>query len=240
MKKRAFVTGGNSGIGFATARLLKKRGYDVIISGRNYERLQKAADDLGVESVQADISDLDALADMTAPFLEGDGLDVLVNNAAIASFKPLTAHTEDDYKLFFDTNIRGPLELIRLLLPALEKRQGSICNVSSVIVSKGVVNASLYAACKGAMDAFTRSLAREFAPKKVRINAVAPGAIETPMFEKLGFSEEELHVLRCQQEANIPLNRYGRSEEVAAVIVSQLEATYVTGAIWTVDGGVGV
>jgi len=239
MKKRALVTGGNSGIGFATAQLLNKRGYEVVISGRDHGRLQEAADELGMDSILADISDLDDLAAMAVPFLES-GLDVLVNNAAIASFKPLTAHTVDDYRLCFDTNIRGPLELIRLLLPALEKRQGSICNVSSIIVSKGVANGSLYAAGKGAMDAFTRSLARELAPKKVRINAVAPGAIETPMFGKLGFSEEELQGLRRQQEANVPLQRYGRPEEVAEVIVSQLEASYVTGAIWPVDGGVAV
>lgn len=239
MKKNALVTGGNSGIGFAAARLLKKRGYEVFISGRHDARLQEAAGVLGVDWILADMANLDDLEALVLPFLQ-NGLDVLVNNAAIASFKPLAAHTKEDYRLFFDTNIRGPLELIRLLLPALEKRQGSVCNVSSIIVTKGVANGSLYAASKGAMDAFTRSLARELAPKGIRINGVAPGAIETPMFGKLGLSEEQLQGLRQKQEASIPLHRYGRPEEVADVIVNQLEAPYVTGAIWTVDGGVGV
>ncbi len=239
MIKRALVTGGNSGIGYATARLLKERGYQVTISGRNPERVRKAAHDLSVDSIVADMVELTDLKAM-AELFQKTGLDVLVNNAAIAKSKPLTAHTPDDYDLYFKTNIRGPMELMRLLLPALEKRQGSICNVSSIIVSKGAPCISLYAASKGAMESFTHSLAHEFAPLGVRINSVRPGAIETPMFSKLGLSPEKLELMHQRHVTEALLHRYGRPEEVAEVIISQLEATYVTGAIWNVDGGVSV
>jgi len=151
---------------------------------------------------------------------------------------PLSAITDEDFSLFLNTNIRAPLVLIRNLLPALIKKQGSIVNVSSAIVNNGLPNAALYAAGKGAMDAFTRSLALELADKKIRVNAVSPGAIDTPILRKLGITEEAMNAIRAQQEATIPMRRYGTPEEVAQVIVAQLESTYVTGSIWSVDGGV--
>ena len=237
MNKIALVTGGNSGIGFATAKLLKEKGYAVVISGRHAGRVQEAAKTIGVEGVVADMANPEDLKKLAAGF-SATGLDVLVNNAAIAKMIPIGGHQPEDYTAFFDTNLRGPLELIRELLPALEKRQGSISNISSVVVTNGLPNASLYAATKGGMDAFTRSLARELAPRGIRINAVSPGAIDTPIRNKVGLSKEELEESRAKHEANIPLGRYGRPEEVAHVIVAQLEATYVTGSIWIFDGGV--
>lgn len=237
MVKNVLVTGGNSGIGFATARLFKAKGYNVSISGRDRERVQLAADELGVQGILADMANGADLEALVPHFME-TGLDVLVNNAATAIFKPIEFHTSGDYDLFFKTNIQGPMELIRLLLPALEKRQGSVCNVSSIIVTSALPNASLYAATKGALDAVTRNLAVELAPRKVRVNAVAPGAIVTPILEKVGLTPEQVAGIRAQQEAMIPLHRYGTADEVAEVIVSQVAATYVTGAIWSVDGGV--
>ena len=123
-------------------------------------------------------------------------------------------------------------------MPALQKRQGCVTNISSAITNNGLPNASLYAATKGAIDAFTRSLARELAPQNIRVNVVSPGAIDTPIITKFGFNEEQIKVFKAQVETTIPLQRYGRSEEVAQVIVAQVEATYVTGAVWAVDGGV--
>jgi NAD(P)-dependent dehydrogenase (short-subunit alcohol dehydrogenase family) len=117
---------------------------------------------------------------------------------------------------------------------------GSITNVSSAVVNNGLANAALYAATKGALEAFTKSLAIEFAPVGVRINAVAPGAIDTPIITKLGLDEQTQAAVKAHMETTIPLARFGRADEVAEVIVAQLESSYTTGAIWAVDGGVNV
>lgn len=237
MNKKALITGGNSGIGYATASLFKDRGYQVTISGRNSDKLSQAAAELGVEWVVADMARIEDLKMIAARFAES-GLDVLVNNAAIAAFMPIDAHTELDYEGFLNTNIRGPLALIQALLPALRKRQGCITNISSAISSNGLPNASLYAATKGAIDAFSRSLALELAPQNIRVNVVAPGAIDTPLISKLGLDENQIEAIKAHVESTIPMKRYGRPEEVAQVVFAQAAATYVTGAIWAVDGGV--
>ncbi|MCZ6803450.1 MAG: SDR family NAD(P)-dependent oxidoreductase [Proteobacteria bacterium] len=235
--KFALVTGGNSGIGYATAKLLKKRGYEVTITGRDLGRVSEAAQKLGVEFHIADIGSFDAMKELASKF-HNTGLDVLVNNAAIARFIPITAHTGEDYREFLDCNIHGPMLLIQGLIPALEKRNGAITSISSAITQNGLPNASLYAATKGALEAMSKSLAIELAPLGIRANVVSPGAIDTPILNKLGLTEEQVSVIKSQQETQIPMNRYGNAFEVADVIVAQLEASYVTGALWTVDGGI--
>lgn len=235
--KKILVTGGNSGIGYATAVLARERGYDVTICGRSSERVAEAAELLGVKGVVADIANPEDIDMLASHFLDG-GVDALVNNAAIARFMPLAAHTLADYEEFFNVNIRGPLLLIQKLIPALVERRGSITNISSVITNNGLPNASLYAASKGAMDSFTRSLARELAPQGIRVNCISPGAIDTPLITKLGLDQQQISAIKAQQEEIIPLGRYGLPDEVAHVILAQIEASYVTGSVWSVDGGV--
>lgn len=237
MQKSALVTGGNSGIGYATAKLLKDKGYHVTICGRDAERVKQAADKLGVNGIVADMGNIEQVQQLVTQ-LAGKPLDALINNAAIARFAPLTACTNADFDEFFNTNLRGPLDLIKGLLPALQEAKGSVTNVSSAVVNNGLANASLYAATKGALDAVTKSLALEFAPLGVRINAVSPGAIDTPIITKLGLDEQTQAAIKAHIETTIPLGRYGNADEVAAVIVAQLESTYTTGAVWSVDGGV--
>jgi NAD(P)-dependent dehydrogenase (short-subunit alcohol dehydrogenase family) len=236
MPKTALITGGNSGIGYATAYLLKEKGYSVVISGRHKGRVSRAAVEIGVEYIIADMAELKDIKRLASRF-QNEGLDVLVNNAAIVRFIPLSELSSTDYSLFFNTNIRGPLELIRELIPALKKKQGSITNISSIAVNNGLLNGSLYAATKGALEAATRSLALELSPKKIRVNVVSPGAVDTPLLRKSGISQENIDARRTAFNRIIPLQRYGKAEEVAHVVCSQLEATYVTGSVWVVDGG---
>lgn len=238
MKKNALVTGGNSGIGYAVAALLKERGYDVFICGRDAQRVARAAEELDVHPLVADVARLDDLRSLAAHFLES-GLNVLINNAGVAELLPIGHYTPEAYARHFDTNVRGPLFLIQELLPALEKRQGAVTNISSLIVTHGAPASVLYAATKGAVDAFTRSLAKELAPHGIRINVVAPGAIETQIFAKAGLNAEQQAQLAAQQCGEIPLKRRGEPREVAEVVLAQLESSYVTGSIWHVDGGIG-
>lgn len=236
MQKSALITGGNSGIGYDTAKLLKKKGYFVYISGKNSKSLLKASEDLSVKPILCDMQNLEHIRQTAANFLS-KGLDVLINNAGIAIPKPITEITIDNFSDSFNTNVRGPLFMIKELVPALSMRNGCVINVSSVITQKGAVNASVYAATKGSVDAFTRALALELAPKKIRVNAVSPGLIETPIFDKRQLTKEEIFLLKQNHTSRIPLKRLGDAKEVAHVIWSLIESNYATGAIWNIDGG---
>tara|TARA_R110002050_G_scaffold129015_10_gene250492 strand:- start:2876 stop:3592 length:717 start_codon:yes stop_codon:yes gene_type:complete len=234
--KTAIVTGGNSGIGYATAKLLKEKKYDVTITGRSKERVEQAAKELGVKGIVADMSDLQQLRELSNEF--ESGLDVLVLNAAIAKFSPLALSDIDQFNEMVNTNVRGPFYLCQYLEESLAKRQGAITFISSAIVNNGLMNASLYAVSKGALDSLCKSLAVELAEKLIRVNVISPGAVDTPILKKLGIPEEVLPEMERALSETIPLKRYGKPEEIAHCIVSQLEAKYVTGAVWQVDGGV--
>ena len=238
MKKNALVTGGNTGIGYATAALLRDRGYDVTISGRDRERVERAASELGANGLVADMGRIENVWKLGVHFRE-TGLDVLVNAAAIAELVPVGRYAADAFDRHIHINLRGPLFLIQELLPALELRRGAVTSVASLIVTDGAPGMAFYAATKGAIEAMTRGLAKELAPRGVRINVVAPGAIERPMFGKLGLDATQQEALAVQQRTAIPLQRRGEPNEVAQVIVAQLESSYVTGSVWHVDGGIG-
>lgn len=230
MNKIALVTGGNSGIGYATAKLFKDNGYNVYISGRNSEGLEQAAKELGVKSLLADMSGdpKDIREKLALPFLES-GLDVLVNNAGIAQFVAIDDFTEDLFAHFLNVHLRGPLLLIKELVHGLRKKQGSIVFVSSIATKKGFEGGYLYAAAKGGIRAAVRNLAVELAPE-IRVNTVSPGAVDTPMLRGLGLPVEQIAL------AN-PLKRIGKPEDIASVILTLAENPYVTGANWIVDGG---
>ena len=123
-------------------------------------------------------------------------------------------------------------------MAALEKKSGCIINISSIITRRGGPGFGIYAATKGAIESITRNLAIELAPKKIRINAICPGAIDTPMFDKFGLPEDQSAAAKEYALSTIPLGRFGDPSEIAQVVISQAESTYVTGAIWHVDGGV--
>lgn len=237
MQKSALVTGGNSGIGFATAKLLKAKGYEVTICGRNKERVEQASQELSVNSIVVDLGDRQQL-DRVSQHYENKPLNALVNNAAIARFMPISLCKDEDFDEFFNVNVRAPIELIKILLPSLKLTRGTVSNISSAVVNNGLPNAALYAATKGAIEAATKSLALELSPFGIRVNAISPGAIDTPIITKLGVDEATQAAIKAQQETTIPMRRFGEASEVADVIVAQLESSYTTGSVWSVDGGV--
>jgi len=237
MQKTALVTGGNSGIGYATAKLLKEKEYKVIISGRNKQGLEKAAKDIGVDFILCDMSDLEDIKKLASNFLE-NRLDILINNAGISEFTPIAYANPIDWKKITDTNLLGPIILIKELLPALEKSKGAIVNVSSVCAICGVPQTYVYSAAKAGLEAITRVFAAELAPKQIRVNTVSPGFCDTKMPKMSLTSEQYAKFKHKVEKEKILLQRFGTPEEVAHVIVAQAQATYVTGSVWIVDGGI--
>jgi NAD(P)-dependent dehydrogenase (short-subunit alcohol dehydrogenase family) len=241
--KVAVVTGGNSGIGLATAKQFRDEGAHVAISGRSQKTLDEAAKELGKDAlvVQADVSKL-ADTEKFFPAVEKrfGKIDVLFVNAGIAKFVPVDEVSEEHYDEIFDINAKGAYFTVRRALPYLNDGASIILN-TSVVSHKGFPAASVYSGTKAAMRSFTRTLAAELAARNIRVNAVAPGPIETPIFERTGLSKEERDDFAKNAIAAVPLKRFGKPEEVATTVafLASKDASYITGVELDVDGGMG-
>jgi NAD(P)-dependent dehydrogenase (short-subunit alcohol dehydrogenase family) len=237
--KVAVVTGGNSGIGLAAAKRFVEDGAYVFITGRRQEELDAAARYIGrnVQAIRGDVSKLVDLERIMATVKEQKGnLDVLFANAGIAEAAPFAEITEDFFDRHFDINVKGALFAVQKALPIL--RDGaSIIFTSSVVGSKGFPGVSVYSATKAALRSLARTLTTDLKARKVRVNVVSPGTVDTPSLR--GLRHLDAQGLNEQYAATIPLGRLGRTDEIASAVsfLASDESSYVTGAELFVDGG---
>jgi NAD(P)-dependent dehydrogenase (short-subunit alcohol dehydrogenase family) len=241
--KVAVVTGGNSGIGLATAKRLQEEGARVAISGRSKKTLDDAVKTIGngVVAVQADVAKLTDVDKLYAQVSQKLGkIDVLFVNAGIAKFAPLADTSEGVYDEQFDINIKGAYFTIQKALPFLNDGASIILN-TSVVNSKGTEGASAYAATKAAMRSLARTAAAELAARGIRVNTVAPGPIVTPILGRTGLPQEAIDEFAKGIIAKIPMKRFGQPEEVAGAVafLASQDASYITGVEINVDGGLG-
>ena len=238
--KVAVITGGNSGIGFASAKRFAEEGADVVITGRRKKELDEAASAIGknVLAVQGDVSRLTDLDRLYATVKETRGhIDILFANAGISSFAPLAAISEEHFDQLFGINVKGLLFSVQKALP-LFKDGGSIILNSSVAGRKGIGGFSVYNATKAAVRSFARTWTSDLKERKIRVNSISPGPIETPIFGKLGLSPDQLQEFSTFLSA-LPLGRTGQPEEIASValFLASDESSYITGVDLCVDGG---
>ncbi|MFD7734412.1 SDR family NAD(P)-dependent oxidoreductase [Kitasatospora phosalacinea] len=240
--KTVVITGAGSGIGRAAAQGFARRGAEVLAVGRTVESLKETARSApGISPLAYDVTAPDAPSAIVSVALEVFGrIDVLVNNAGIVRPSPLGGITADEFDRFMHVNLRAPLLLTQEALPHLEESSGTVINVTAAVGQRGWPWMSLYGSTKVGLDFLTRTWAGELASRGIRVAAVAPGPIDTPILENNGFDADSIaamHALRDQ----LPLARAGTAEEVAWWIVNlaETQAGFVTGTVLPVDGGYG-
>ena len=245
----AVITGGTSGIGFATAQKFAAQGFDLVLVARNADGLRRAEQQLAgpgrrVSGVVADLSvpgQLPAIA--AAVQAAAPTIDVLVSNAGLAKFAPVLEYSSQDYDDLFDFNVRGPFLLLQALLPRLLASQGSIVVISTYWAQKmlGGRPSSLYSASRGAMVALVKALASELGEQGVRINAVAPGSTETETLLGWRANLPEARQTEFEQEIarSYPLRRLGSPAEIAEAVffLASAQSSWITGQVLQVDGG---
>jgi NAD(P)-dependent dehydrogenase (short-subunit alcohol dehydrogenase family) len=237
MAQVALVTGSSSGIGAQVARRLAKDGYDVVVTSRSsVEAGQAVAQEVGGTYVQADLADEHGAEGLVAAVLEAHGrLDVLVNNAGVTQrieHSDLKAATPDIWRHLYDVNVIAPFVLVTAAEQALREAKGCVVNVSSLAGVKPTGSSIPYAASKAALNHQTRLLAKVLGPD-VRVNAVAPGLVETPWTKDW----TDLHQLVAMAT---PLKRVATPDDVAEMVLGLIRATYVTGEVVVLDGGLGL
>jgi len=240
--KVAIVTGGNSGIGYAAAADLVAKGAKVIVTGRNKEALAKAEIELNVTGIVADQSDLKSIDSLVEKVKAQFGkVDILFLNAGIAAFAPVDSATEDHYDSIMNVNVKGVYFTVQKVLPILNDG-GSIIFNTSVNAQLAMPGSSVYGASKAAVLSLNRIFAAELAPRKIRVNAVSPGPIETPLYGKVGLEKEEVEGLGAALADKILLKRFGQAAEVAKTIsfLASDDSSFITGTEIVIDGGLTV
>src|SRR2546430_989542 len=240
--KLALVTGGNSGIGLATAKLFVNEGAYVFITGRRDPELAAAVKEIGrnVTGIQGDVSNLGDLDRLFAQIKREKGrLDIVFANAGVATYAPFGKITEEHYDSIFDINVKGLLFTVQKALPLMPDGASIILN-ASIVASKGLPANSVYSATKAAVRSFARTWTTDLKDRRIRVNAVSPGPIDTPGLNDLaastGAGEQRLKML----SNSVPLGRLGRPDEIAKAVVflASDDGSYITGTELFVDGGI--
>jgi NAD(P)-dependent dehydrogenase (short-subunit alcohol dehydrogenase family) len=239
--KIALVTGGNSGIGLATAKQFANEGAHVFVTGRRDAELVAAVKQIGrnVTGVQGDVSNLGDLDRLFAQIKREKGkLDIVFANAGVAKYAPFGSISEDLYDSIFNVNVKGVLFTVQKALPLLPDGAAIILN-ASIVASKGFAANSVYSATKAAVRSFARTWTTDLKARRIRVNAISPGSVDTPGLSDL-LASSEIGEQRKKMISNaVPLGRFGTPDEIAKAVVflASDDASYITGAELFVDGG---
>ena len=239
--KRALITGGTSGIGRETVRLFIQEGARVALSGQSAANVRAAQEEFGrdVLTFVSDSSDVAQQQELAQQVGASFGqVDILVVNAGVADLRPVEAWTEAAYNRTFDTNVRGPFFLMQALLPLFANPASVVLN-ASINAHIGMPNTSVYGASKAALLSLVRTLSGELIPRGIRVNAISPGPIETPLYGKLGLSGGDLKNVSDSIRSQVPVGRFGHASEVANAILflASDEAAFTVGSELIIDGG---
>ena len=238
--KRAVIVGGTSGMGLATAKMLLDGGARVLVTGRSQAGLDSAQKELGKDAVVVSsdarsLPDIDALTSRVKA--EFDTFDLLFANAGFSIRAPLESVTEAVYDEMFNLNAKGPFFAVQKLAPLIN-RGGAVVLTTSIANVKGMPGQAAYGAAKAALRSFARVLAAELLPQEIRVNAVTPGPINTPILDKVFPDKDTVAHIREQMSGMVPMKRWGTAEEIAkAVLFLAFDATFTTGAELPLDGG---
>jgi len=240
--KRALITGGTSGIGLETAKLFVAEGARVIVTGVNPDSIAKAKAELGHEVlvVSADSADVNAQKALAQTVKEHFGeLDIAFLNAGISIYMPIELWTEELFDRIYDINVKGPYFLMQALLPVFASSASVVFN-TSVNAHTGPVNSSVYGSTKAALLNMSKTLSNELLSRGIRINAVSPGPVDTPLYDKAGIPVEYHDQVMKDIVATIPAGRFGKPMEVAQAVLyfASDESAWTVGSEIIIDGGV--
>jgi NAD(P)-dependent dehydrogenase (short-subunit alcohol dehydrogenase family) len=239
--KIALITGGNSGIGLATAKQFVNEGAYVFITGRRDSELDAAVNEIGknITGIQGDVSNLADLDRLFAQIKQEKGkLDIVFANAGVARYSKIGEITEEFFDSIFNINVKGLLFTVQKALPLLPDGASIILN-ASIVASKGLPSNSVYSATKAAVRSFARTWTTDLKDRRIRVNAVSPGSTETPGLNDLLASAETGQARRKMISNTVPLGRFGTSDEIAKAVVflASDDSSYITGTELFVDGG---
>ncbi len=239
--KIAVITGGSSGIGLATAKRFVLEGAYVFITGRRQKEIDAAVSEIGknVTGIQSDVSNLADLDKLYNIVKEQKGhIDILFANAGIGEFAPLGEISEEHFGKIFGINVKGVLFTVQKALPLFQDGSSIILN-ASIAASKGIEAFSVYNASKAAVRSFARTWTVDLRHRKIRVNAISPGPIDTPAVEGLVQNKEQVEELKKNLIIAVPMSRMGSPDEVAKVVsfLASDESSYITGIDLSVDGG---
>ncbi|HEY9044783.1 MAG TPA: SDR family oxidoreductase [Ohtaekwangia sp.] len=237
--KTVVITGGNSGIGYATAKEFKEQGATVIITGRRKEAIQEAAQSLGITGIVADqskVTDTEALAAQVSK--EFGKVDILFINAGVVTASTIELATEAQYDNMMDINLRGAFFTLSKFIPHLADG-ASVVFLSSNTASMTRAGSSIYSASKAALNSIMKTAAVELAPRNIRVNSVSPGPTETEIIDKMGFDEQTVKAIKEDLITKIPLHKIASAADIASMVayICGDASSFITGSNIIMDGG---